>query len=176
MSKLNKYPRGGFTLIELLVVVLIIGILAAIALPQYIRATDKAKLASLMEITRAIAESNERYYMIHDTYSTNFNELDIEIQANSINESKAIFDWGYCQLFSTQEAICYDMVRLKNLYTVYYQNSSSQARKNATYCGAITEEDNSRYDKLCQSVGAFLENTIAIYNGEIYPCKLYVVR
>ena len=165
--------KKAFTLLELLVVVLIIGILAAIALPQYQRAVDKSRFAALMDLTKAIASANERFYLNNDRYSTRFAELDIDIPANSISGNVAYFDWGYCALLRQQEAICFDMVRLKNLFTVYYQNSSNNYRKNGMYCGALTDERNSRFDKLCQSFGSYITLTDATYDGQKYPCLFY---
>jgi prepilin-type N-terminal cleavage/methylation domain-containing protein len=57
----NSFKEHGFTLIELLVVITIIGILAAIALPNYIKAKDKAKEAEVKSNIHTIQVAIERY-------------------------------------------------------------------------------------------------------------------
>ena len=64
------FNRKGFTLIELLIVVVIIGILAAIAIPKFAATKDKAKLASVKTDVRNMMTAQEAYFSDYATYGT----------------------------------------------------------------------------------------------------------
>ena len=74
---MKQTNQAGFTLVELLVVVLIIGILAAIALPAYQRAVMRSRFVRMLPGAKSIAQGNEAYYMEHGQYSNDSSQLDI---------------------------------------------------------------------------------------------------
>ena len=64
--------RKGFTLIELLIVVVIIGILAAIAIPKFANTKQKAVKASMVSDLRNLATAQEAFYADSSTYATSY--------------------------------------------------------------------------------------------------------
>jgi len=77
MKNANISRLGGFTLIELLVVVLIIGILAAMALPQYFKAVERSRMTEAVTLMDSIAKAQRRKFMQTNRYAEDFRGLDV---------------------------------------------------------------------------------------------------
>ncbi len=76
-----RLQGAGFTLIELLVVVLIIGILAAAALPSYRVAVGTSRVATMYAFMRAVDQAQQHFYMQTNRYASNFDSLVVAIPA-----------------------------------------------------------------------------------------------
>ena len=110
-----KYKNNsqGFTLIELLVVILIIGILAAVALPQYKLAVAKTRFAQLIVLGRSLYDAQKIYFLANGEYADTLDKLDI-LPAGSLSENKKAVtnDQAFCSYNgSYHELYCQHILR-----------------------------------------------------------------
>lgn len=88
---MNRKNLQGFTLVELLIVVVIIGTLAVVALPRYRTAIEKAKVASVLPVMRAIREAQEMYRAEYNKLTCDLADLNISLD-NVIEVNTAFGD------------------------------------------------------------------------------------
>ena len=140
----------AFTLIELLVVVLIIGILAAIALPQYQKAVYKARATEAMLMLKAIHDAQNVYYLANGEYTNDMAELDVNIPENLVDETLSGKESKPQQYYYAcwMKESCFAIASDQNLPAFEYQNGF----KGKFWC-QVNNSGNNLAKNICQSMG-----------------------
>ncbi len=151
--------KNGFTLIELLVVVLIIGILVAVALPQYKIAVEKARVSQLFLILKTLAEAQEVYYYANSRYASSLSDLDVSIEDTHPEEnelylsnqsyllkSASSFTSGYVVGFTNHVQI--------NFFLIHWTGTSGGFLPGSITCAAPISDKTGQ--TVCQNMGGIL--------------------
>jgi len=161
----------GFTLIELLVVVLIIGILAAVALPKYEMAVMRSRYATLKANTNALLEAEKIYHLANGSYTTDMEALSVDLSGCTLSDDKATctYPWGMCRVYRSRVS-CENTQSLKNGYVHYYSSSDYGSES----CWAFSLEGDDKYNKLCKLEGGIVAcSHCGCTQGE---CKVYKLK
>ena len=148
----------AFTLIELLVVVLIIGILAAVAVPQYQVAVLRSRLANVKVMTNSLAQAEEVYYLANGSYTNNFDELDVNTpqptsSATQAGRSSRTFENMKCELSTGGKyAVCtYHVNGVRVISNQIYFLNSTEPQNRRNQCITPTGDLTAAANKVCKN-------------------------
>ncbi len=143
----------AFTLIELLVVVLIIGILAAIAVPQYQVAVWKSRYSTIKNLAKSIAQAEEAYYLANGEYTTDFEALDLKMPKpnreykegnDDAGSNYYYYDWGHCVLVKNIsnsraqiQCVLYEDAKYYLMYNINFTNTEWWDSAGKVFCVAF---------------------------------------
>ena len=165
--------KQAFTLIELLVVVLIIGILAAVALPQYQLAVNKSRFANLRTIAQSYIKATQAYHLANGEWPKEMDELSIDYPAGMTPVTLPGDQQGscaqnneiYCCISKQGSGLCDSVVCSRKDYSFAFQyNNQCSINPNIPTCLAKSSDTNAV--KLCRSFGAFLGDTWGLITPE----------
>lgn len=162
--------NAGFTLIELLVVVLIIGVLAAVALPQYQSAVDKARYAKTVPLVRTLKDAAEVYYMANGNYPAGIDMIDVSGPSGCSfpsGDNIVLCEESWYDILNSGElnVTGYTYPRyntppniLKAGYRIWLEQSGKAGQRE---CLALAGE---RSHRLCRSLGGIRQGTSNVYS------------
>ena len=146
----TQNTRRGFTLIELLVVVLIIGILTAVALPQYKIAVMKSRITQVIPYLKAVTNAEEVYYLANGEYTNDMSKLDVSF-------GPAPTGWTYELMRDGKNFVSAypNEFRLQLVIALNFHKANTNA--DLLFCSAAST--NAQALKICKSYGRELPSS-----------------
>ncbi len=168
---------SGFTLIELLVVVLVIGILAAVALPQYQYAVERARLSEAFILSKHLKEAEEVYRLANGVYTRSFEELGVQIpsgyRAIQVGERPIWIKSPFSiSLLQNVDRVLVSMAKNGRTYLslTSYLDSLGGGRLCCSYADSKYEAD-----RLCKSLGAVGTGSAQCIDGGVSGCRCFSI-
>jgi prepilin-type N-terminal cleavage/methylation domain-containing protein len=171
--------KNGFTLVELLVAVLIIGILAAIALPNYFAAIEKTRFTKMQQVTNDLAKQMEFYRLANGSYPAidswrrtcpQFNISYLECDCSAANAFLPCGDFTIDMYLGIEENLL--AVKDNKQYAYYHGLDGSSYPGKKACCGL----QNTKYDKMCQNLSGNIKiwRTVSnsLLDGKAANCYL----
>ena len=147
---MKKMKNKGFTLIELLVVVLIIGILAAIAVPKYQLAVEKSRASEALSAVKALKQAVDVYRLANtDDSNPSLSELDVSFPNNLLANYQIKIHSGSPHAYRT--------INGKNAYILAFYDSK-ESDNYGLFC-ILPNKSSKNYDptfkyaKVCKALG-----------------------
>ncbi|MGB2579796.1 prepilin-type N-terminal cleavage/methylation domain-containing protein [Elusimicrobium simillimum] len=150
--------KKGFTLIELLVVVLIIGILAAIALPQYTKAVEKSRIAEAKTVLRALGSAGDFAFMSDYETASRASEDELYAMGGIDKPTSKNFTYYIDEAICGSNGLCGLSIIAENTkrgyivqyFTPAYDGGTDPIYSNRYHCQSL-DGDN---DSICKTIGA----------------------